>query len=144
MSTYTNSNKQIVTAFYNGQFISKGYINNKIVLNSNLVTLTINPTPSDAEITFSNYGAGIISGDGKSITVRKGNTIEYTIQKQGYFSEANTISNLQVSQTINVELCESHLINIEDYRYSLNNTTKVVTLLKYTSNKTDVVVPELI
>ena len=79
-----NNGKQILFGFYNGKFISKGYFDNNLIYNNDVVTITINPTPNDAKVTFSDYGIGIISNDGKSITVKKDTNVTYTITKSMY------------------------------------------------------------
>lgn len=95
--------KQLLSGFYNGNFISKGYFNNNLIYNNDVVTITINPTPNDAKVTFSNYEIGIISNDGKSITVKKGSNISYVISAFDYIDQSNTII-VDNNQTINIEL----------------------------------------
>lgn len=100
---YFNNKQQVTTAFYNGILISKGYSNEVVTFDGNLVTLTINPTPSDATITFSNYGIGEISSDGKSIRIKKGSSVTYSVNKTDYITQSNTIT-VNNDQTLNIEL----------------------------------------
>lgn len=65
-------------------------------------TLTINPTPADATVTFS---TGTVSGN--SCTVADGTSVTYTVSKTGYASENATVT-VTADQTINVTLSESH------------------------------------
>ncbi len=65
-------------------------------------TLTINPTPADATVTFS---TGTVSGN--SCTVADGTSVTYTVAKTGYASETATVT-VTADQTINVTLSESH------------------------------------
>lgn len=61
-------------------------------------TLTINPTPSDAIVIFD---TGIVSGN--SCLVPYGSSVTYTVSKQYYTSQTQTI-NITSDQTINVTL----------------------------------------
>ena len=65
-------------------------------------TLTINPTPADATVTFS---TGTVSGN--SCTVADGTSVTYTVSKTGYASETATVT-VTADQTINVTLSEGH------------------------------------
>lgn len=65
-------------------------------------TLTINPTPADASVTFS---TGTVSGN--SCTVADGTSVTYTVAKTGYASETATVT-VTADQTINVTLSEGH------------------------------------
>ena len=98
-----NNGKQILFGFYNGKFISKGYFDNNLIFNSNVVTITINPTPNYAKVTFSDYGIGIISNDGKSITVKKDTVINYTVSADKYVSKTQSIV-VDSTKSINVSL----------------------------------------
>ena len=62
--------------------------------------LTINPTPSDASVTFSR---GTVSG--KKCTVMTGTTLTYTVSKSGYISKSSTVT-IGKTQTTNVTLSE--------------------------------------
>lgn len=61
-------------------------------------TLTINPTPADATVTFDK---GTVSGN--SCTVSGGTRVTYTVSKTGYVTETATIT-VDSNQTINVTL----------------------------------------
>lgn len=65
-------------------------------------TLTINPTPADATVTFS---TGTVSGN--SCTVADGTSVTYTVSKTGYAPETATVT-VTADQTINVTLSEGH------------------------------------
>jgi hypothetical protein len=103
--------KQILFGFYNGKFISKGYFNNNLIYNNDVVTITINPTPNDAKVTFSDYEIGIISNDGKSITVKKDTNVTYTIAKSMYSTLTSQITASE-NQILDV--------NLERLEYSLS------------------------
>lgn len=62
--------------------------------------LTINPTPSDASVTFSR---GTVSG--KKCTVMTGTTLTYTVSKSSYVSKSSTVT-IGKTQTTNVTLSE--------------------------------------
>lgn len=64
--------------------------------------LTINPIPSDANVTFSK---GIISGN--TTTVEEGSSVTYSVSKNGYSTYTDTIS-VSEDMTINVELQEGY------------------------------------
>lgn len=139
-----NNGKQILFGFYNGKFISKGYFGNNLIFNGDLITITINPTPNDAKVTFSDYGIGIISNDGKSLTVKKGTVINYTVSKEGYRIIEDSIE-LQSNTTLNVELLLYSVLNVKDYNYSVNTIDNLinVTLTEYIGTDTNVVVPQI-
>lgn len=65
-------------------------------------TLTINPTPADATVTFS---TGTVSGN--SCTVTDGTSVTYTVSKTGYATQTATVT-VTADQTINVTLSEGH------------------------------------
>lgn len=65
-------------------------------------TLTINPVPSDAKVTFSK---GIISGN--TTTVDEGLSVTYSVSKNGYSTYTDTII-VSEDMTINVELQEGY------------------------------------
>lgn len=91
MSIYIN-NQQIKSAFYNGKFISTGYFTNNEFFNCDLVILTINPSSDeDVIIEFTNYEVGEIINN-KSIKLRKGDNVTYTVSKNDVIIESNTIT----------------------------------------------------
>lgn len=65
-------------------------------------TLTVNPTPADATVTFS---TGTVSGN--SCTVTDGTSVTYTVSKTGYATQTATVT-VTADQTINVTLSEGH------------------------------------
>jgi len=67
-------------------------------------TITINPTPSDSIVTFN---TGTISGN--SCTVEYGTSLTYTVSKQYYTTQTNTI-NVTNDQSINVSLTTPYYI----------------------------------
>ena len=69
-----------------------------VTLNPNMVTITVNPTPSDATVTINGQTR-------KSITVQSGSTINWTVSREHYYTQSNSyIANSNSSQTINVVL----------------------------------------
>lgn len=63
-------------------------------------TLTINPTPSDATVTFNK---GAVSGN--TCTVTEGTVVTYTVSKSGYTTQSGTVT-VNADQTVNVTLQE--------------------------------------
>lgn len=64
-------------------------------------TLTINPTPADATVTF-NKGTVV----GNTCTVIAGTSVTYTVSKSGYATKSATVT-VNSSQTVNVTLSAS-------------------------------------
>ena len=67
-----------------------------VTLELDTVTITINPTPSDATVTIN----GTVQN---SITVTRGTSVTYKVEKDGYNTVENTIT-ATATQTINVVL----------------------------------------
>lgn len=88
MSGLFNSGNQFLNLFNKGTFISKGYLNGNLIYNGDLVTITVNPEPSDATIEFSGYTVGIVRGN--SILVRKGTSVTYTVSKEDFVTKTIT------------------------------------------------------
>lgn len=63
-------------------------------------TLTINPTPADATVTFNK---GTVSGN--TCTVTEGAVVTYTVSKSGYTTQSGTVT-VGADQTVNVTLQE--------------------------------------
>lgn len=138
---YFNNKQQIATAFYNGILISKGYSNEIVTFDGNLVTLTINPTPSDATITFSNYGIGEISSDGKSIRIKKGTEVSYIVSKEHYKPINNTIV-VQSTILLQIQMSLDTILNVEDYEYTSDSNDNII-LTNYIGVNANVIAPEL-
>lgn len=62
------------------------------------VTLTINPTPSDATVTINSEAKN-------TVTVPYGDTVEYSVAAEGYLTQSGTVE-LTEDKTIDVELVE--------------------------------------
>ena len=73
-------------------------------------TLTINPTPADATVTF-NKGTVV----GKTCTVTAGTSVTYTVSKSGYTTKSATVT-VNSSQTVNVTL--QQITGIPMYGYN--------------------------
>lgn len=140
MSAY-NSNTKILSAFYQGNFIAKGYAQNRLVFDGELVTLYLSPSESDATIQFSTTGAYILIGI-NGILVRKGTTVNYTISKEHYRTVQDSYV-VQSTTTLNIPMVLDYRINVEDYEYTTDNVDNVV-LTKYIGSNTDVIVPEIV
>lgn len=80
-------NSNIGAVYYGNQTISEIYYGNSLVWSSG-VTLTIRTTPSLATVTFSTQGNII----GKSIKVKKGTAVTYTVTYTGYHSKTETVT----------------------------------------------------
>lgn len=77
-------------------------------------TLTINPTPADATVTFS---TGTVSGN--SCTVVAGTSVTYTVSKSGYTTQTGTVT-VNADQTVNVTLLQITGIPMYGYTYTYN------------------------
>lgn len=75
-------------------------------------TLTINPTPADATVTF-NKGTVV----GKTCTVTAGTSVTYTVSKSGYKTKSATVT-VTANQTLNVTLEQD--ISITMYGYNVS------------------------
>ncbi len=100
--TITAQNKEIGEVYFGSSAINEVYHGNDLVWSSG-VTLTVNPTPSNAIVTFDTSGQ--ISRN--SIKVKKGTTVSYTVSCGGYYSTTGFIT-VNQSQTINVVLEEKY------------------------------------
>lgn len=100
--TITAKNNEIGEVYFGLSAISEVYHGNDLVWSSG-VTLTVNPTPSNATVTFN--ASGQVSGN--SIKVKKGTTVSYTVSCSGYYSTTGSIT-VNQSQTINVALEEKY------------------------------------
>lgn len=150
MSGYYNNRQLLTSAFYNGQFVFKGYINGEEIHDSDFVTLTVNTSPADAIITFFDYGFGQVNGH--SITVKKGTSLRYTANKDNYFMYTSPTITVNNNQTVSVTLSEQYTCTINptpsnatvvldagDPQYvQVGNSIKVPygTLVNYTVSKT--------
>ena len=76
------------------------------------ITITINPTPSDATVTFDK---GTVSGN--SVTVKSGSIVKYTVSKNGYGTKTDNAS-AYYDRTINVTLSQG----IQMYGYNGTNS----------------------
>lgn len=64
-------------------------------------TVTINPSPSNSTVVFTYQGQNYYQ---KSIRVKKGSNLSYTVSCSGYYSSSNTIYNIASDQTKNISL----------------------------------------
>lgn len=96
--TITANNSNIGEVYYGSQAISEIYYGSDLVW-SNGVTLTVNPTPSHATVTFNTTGK--ISGN--TIKVKKGTTVSYTVSCSGYYSASGSIA-VNQNQSVNAIL----------------------------------------
>lgn len=85
-------------------------------------TLTINPTPSDATVTF-NKGTVV----GNTCTVTAGTSVTYTVSKSGYETQSGTVT-VNSNQTVNVSLSQAG-IQMYGYTYSTSSGSVSVHLL---------------
>ena len=112
---YTND---VYTKTYNS-FIATGYTETSTYdgvhlkdLNTQYHTLTINPTPSDATVTFNTPG----TVSGKSITVFKGTNVSYNVSRTGYVTQNNLTYTVTTDETITPTLTKEN--------YTLTVTTE--------------------
>lgn len=141
MSIY-NSGTNNLSIFYQGNFIATGYLNNRLIFNGNLVTLTIEPSEQDAVVQFNTTSAKQINGN--SVTVKKGTTINYTVSKEGFRTVEDSIE-LQNNTTLNIQLFLDQVLNVKDYNYTVDTVNNLinVTLTEYVGTDTNVVVPQI-
>lgn len=141
MSIY-NSGINNLSIFYQGNFITTGYLNNRLIFNGNLVTLTIEPSEQDAVVQFTTDGAKQINDN--SITVKKGTIVNYTVSKEGFRTVEDSIT-LQDNTTLNVELLLDQVLNVKDYNYTVDTVNNLinVTLTEYVGTDTNVVIPQI-
>ena len=108
-----------------------------------ICTYTIVPNPSDATVTLAASGYNTVSGVGtQSITIAKGTTVAWIVQKQGYGTLSDTkVVNSTLSETKELERGE-HSLDITDYNYTLDENYNL-TLTYWTKSTNDVVVPNV-
>lgn len=80
-------NANIGAVYYGNQAIASIYYGSSLVWSSG-VTLTLKTTPSNATVTFSTSG----KVSGKSIKVKKGTAVTYTVSYTGYHSKTETVT----------------------------------------------------
>ena len=97
------------------------------------VILTIIPIPSDATVTFS---TGTVSGN--TCTVEKGTSVTYTVSKEHYNTESDTVI-VNADTSITITLAETL------YTYTINPTpsdaTVTLTATEYTQSGNSILVP---
>ena len=106
----------------NGLYLS-GYRRLGSQVISEYYTLTINPTPADATVTFDK---GTVSGN--SCTVTGGTRVTYTVSKAGYTSETATVT-VTADQTVNVTLVIPYTPNQVLYESSTGGASTTLNLL---------------
>lgn len=90
------NNSNIGAIYYGSQAIAEIYYGSALVWSSG-VTLTIKTTPSNATVTFSTSG----KVTGKSIKVKKGTSVTYTVSYTGYHSKTETVTvNASTTRTV--------------------------------------------
>lgn len=80
-------------------------------------SLTINTTPSDANVTFDVTGFSLLDEE-NSIIAREGTEVHYTVTKEGYTTAEDTII-ITENTTLNITIYES--IDLDDYIYEYTN-----------------------
>lgn len=96
--TIVAQKSNIGAVYFGSQAISEIYHGSDLVWSSG-VKLTINPTPSNATVTFNT--SGTVSGN--TIKVKKGTTVNYTVSCSGYYSASGSVTVTQ-NQTVSVSL----------------------------------------
>lgn len=98
-----------------------------------LVVLTINPTPSDATVTFS---TGTVSGN--TCTVESGTTVSYTVSRIGYQTYTSEPIVITSDQTISVQLvANNYTLTISP---TPSDATVILTALGYTQQGNSITV----
>lgn len=113
-----------------GNVVVNSDINIPVVL-TGPATLTIDPTPSDATVTFNTQGQ--VSGN--SITVPEGTNVSYTVSKNGLNTENNSIT-VNSNTTLPVILTATFTINPTP-----SNLTVVLTAPGYSQSENSITVP---
>ena len=131
--TYTISKEDFVTKTITE--VAKETKTVDVDLNKIQCTLTINPTPSNAIVTFNN-ASGTVSGN--SITVDIDTTVEYTVSADKYVSKTQSIV-VDSTKSINVSL------NKIMYTLTVNptpsNATVTLTASGYSQSGNSITVP---
>ena len=97
------------------------------VVLTELFTLTVNPTPSDATVTFS---TGTISGN--NCTVPNGTIVTYTVSKANYFTKSDTlIINNNITTTVTLDSYTIYDKNNTETYSNINDTINVPVDGKY-------------
>lgn len=86
-------------------------------------TLTINPTPADATVTFNK---GTVSGN--TCTVTEGTVVTYTVNRNGYRTQSASVA-VNSDQTVNVTLVTPYTPNQVLYESSSGGTSTTLNLL---------------
>ena len=103
-------------------------------------TLTIIPTPSNANVTLSASGYNTVFGAGQqSITVRENTPVAYTVNATDYVTASANII-LNETKTLNVILKNG--LDLSNYEYTITPTNNV-TLTEYIGTSTEIVTPHL-
>lgn len=101
-------------------------------------TLTLNPTPNDATVVLTAPG---YTQSGNTITVEDGTVVNYSVSKEGYYTNSGktrVINNSVILISLNLP---STYADVTNYNYSFNGTD--VLLTKYTGSETDITIPGL-
>lgn len=123
MTVHLGADK-ITELYLGGTKIGEAYYGSTLVYRS-AVTLTINPTPADATVTFT--GQGTVSGN--SITVSPNTSVTYTVSKTDYTTQTATVT-VTANQTINVTLVYTpYTPNQVLYESSTGGASKTLNLL---------------
>ena len=67
-------------------------------------TVTVNPTPDDATVTLTSTGE---TQSGNAIEVDYGSDVSYSVEKEGYVTETDSVTNITENKTIDVTLEQS-------------------------------------
>lgn len=93
----------------------------KFIDSTNIVTFTINPTPSDATVVIT---SGTCEQVGNSITVPKNSLVEYTVSKEGMVTKSGYVN---VVDDTNIDI----KLSLSPVNLTINNTTYSETTLTY-------------
>ena len=107
MQTYYESS-HLDKVYYGDTPVNKIYRGNNLIYARD-VTLTINPSPSDATVILTATG---YTQTGNSITVKHGTNVTYRVSKSGYTTVTNTISVIDDS-TLPVSLLNQYVLTID-------------------------------
>ena len=102
------------------------------------ILFTINPTPSDAEVTITIDGY-TYSPENNSAYVPIGRAFSYRVAKENYVPKSDTLT-LTTATTLNIQLDALTPYDLSNYTYELDENMNAL-LTSYIGNDPDVTVP---
>ncbi len=102
------------------------------------VTLTINPTPSDATVRLTADGYTQV---GNSITVIYGTIVHCEVSKPDYITYTEDIEMVDtMTKSVTIEP-DGYIYDLDGFAYTKNYETKVITISRYFGEDENIVIP---